>query len=68
MPEINTGFDERLVEAIAVATDVQELAESIGRAASVGGDRVTVRLWSAHAPELSSLEEHVSAGLRRAGA
>ena len=58
MPEINTGFDERLVEAIAVATDVQELAESIGRAASVGADRVTVRLWSAHAPELREVIRH----------
>ena len=58
MPEINTGFDEHLVEAIAVATDVQELAESIARAASIGSDPVTVRLWSAHAPELREVIRH----------
>ena len=58
MPEINTGFDEHLVEAIAVATDVQELAESIARAAQVGSDPVTVRLWSAHAPELREVIRH----------
>jgi signal transduction histidine kinase len=58
MPEINTGFDEHLVEAIAVATDVQELAESIARAAQVGSGPVTVRLWSAHAPELREVIRH----------
>ena len=58
MPEINTGFDEHLVEAIAVATDVQELAESIARAASIGSDPVTVRLWSGHAPELREVIRH----------